>query len=262
MNIHPTAGGFDRAAAEYEVGRPGYPPAAVDLVATRLGVGPDRLVLDVGAGTGKLTRELLARGAEVVAVEPVPGMREQLAVSVPSDRLRILDGTAEAIPLADGSVDAATVAQAFHWFDGEGALAELHRVLRPDASLAIVFNRRDLQTPMQAALDELLAPYREDTPSWARHDWDAALTTTDRFDPDPAGIATFPWSQQLTLDGLRARVASISFVSQLDPATRERVLGAAAALAAEHRGSGSAASPTVDLHYVAEVRLLRRRSVP
>jgi SAM-dependent methyltransferase len=259
VQLHPTATGFDHAAAAYAAGRPGYPEAAIDLVAERLGVAPGRVVLDVGAGTGKFTRELVARGAQVVAVEPLGGMREELRATVPSSRLRVLEGAAEELPLDDGAVDAATVAQAFHWFDGEAALRELHRVLRPSSWLAIVFNRRDLDTPEQAALDELLAPYRGDTPSWARHDWDEPLATTDGFVPDPEGIATFPWVQHLTREGLRARVASVSFVALLDAPTRERVLGSVADLHAFHRPAGSGPEGTVDLHYRTEVRLLQRR---
>jgi SAM-dependent methyltransferase len=255
--LHPTAAAFDRVAAAYAAGRPGYPPAAVELVAARLGIAPGRTVVDIGAGTGKLTQELLDRGAEVVAVEPVAGMREHLASTRASDRLRVVGGAAEALPLADGTMDAATVAQAFHWFDGPAALAETHRVLRAGSWLAVVFNRRHLSTPVQAGIDRLLAPYRGDTPTWARQDWDQALRTTDRFAPAAEGIATFPWVQHLTLDGLRARVASISFVADLDAGTRRRILAAVSALHTEHRHR-SEGEATVPLHYSTEVRLLRR----
>jgi SAM-dependent methyltransferase len=257
VSIHPTARGFETAAAVYEAGRPGYPPAAVDLLVDRLGIGPGRRVLDLGAGTGKLTRELLARGAEVVAVEPTAGMRAQLGRAVPSDRLEIREGTAETIPLPDGSVDAATVAQAWHWFDAGRALAELHRVLRPACWLGVVFNRRDLTTPVQAAIDELLRPHRGDTPSWARHDWDGDLRATSLFAAD--GTAAFPWVQHLTLEGLVARVASISFVARLDERTRGRVLAATRELHAASAPAGEVDGATVvALHYVTGVHLLRR----
>jgi SAM-dependent methyltransferase len=257
VTVHPTAEGFDAAAAAYAAGRPGYPREAVELLAERLDVRPGRRILDLGAGTGKLTQELLARGAEVVAVEPMTGMRDQLRRSVPRDRLEILDGTAEALPLPDGSVDGATVAQAFHWFDGLAALAELQRVLRADAWLAVVFNRRDLRTPVQAAIDDLLVSYRGDTPSWATHGWDDALTATDRF--AQRELATFPWVQHLSLEGLVARVSSISFVSKLDATVRDRVLAAVRDLHARSRPSDGDAT-TVPLHYVTEVRLLQRRA--
>jgi SAM-dependent methyltransferase len=123
--------GFARAAAAYERGRPGYPSAAVDFLAARLRLGPGRRVVDLAAGTGTLARSLPATGAEVIAVEPVAEMRAALPA-----RARAVDGTAEA------SADAVAVAQAFHWFDGDAALAEIHRVLRPGGALALVWNRR------------------------------------------------------------------------------------------------------------------------
>ena len=96
-------------------------------LAERLRLGPGRTVVDLAAGTGKLTRELVRTGAEVIAVEPLAEMRAELPPEATA-----LEGTAEAIPLGDGSADAVTVAQAFHWFDAEPALAEIHRVLRPE----------------------------------------------------------------------------------------------------------------------------------
>src|SRR4051812_40459047 len=125
--------GFALSAQAYEEGRPGYPPAALEPL--KLGAG--MTVLDLAAGTGKLTRALAASEATVIAVEPVAEMRAALPESVTA-----LDGTAETIPLEAGSVDLVTVAQAFHWFDGPAALAEIHRVLVPGGRLAVLWNRR------------------------------------------------------------------------------------------------------------------------
>ena len=110
------ARGFQQGADAYERGRPGYPRGAVQWLWTELGLEPGRTVLDVAAGTGKLTRELVPSGATVIAVEPVPAMRAVLERVVPD--ARALDGTAEALPIDDATVDAITVASAFHWFDG------------------------------------------------------------------------------------------------------------------------------------------------
>jgi len=144
--VHQDAAvGFDRGAADYERGRPGYPDAAIALVARKLGITPGQRVLDLAAGTGKLTRSLLGLGAELVAVEPVAGMREQLRRAVPGVDVR--DGTAEQIPLDDASVDAVLVAQAFHWFDVPAAAAEIHRVLVPGGGLAVIRNEWDRTVP-------------------------------------------------------------------------------------------------------------------
>ena len=104
-------------------------------------LGPERRVLDLAAGTGKLTRLLVPSGADVVAVEPVAAMRDEMRAVLPD--LEILDGTAEAIPLGDGSVDAVTVAQAVHWFDLERAVPEMLRVLRPGGALVLVWSLPD-----------------------------------------------------------------------------------------------------------------------
>ena len=110
-----------------------------------MGLGSGRRVLDLGAGTGKFTKYLLATGAEVVAVEPVVAMRERLTAAFP--RVRALSGQAEAIPLGDATVDAVVCAQAFHWFATPAALAEIVRVLRPGGQLGLIWNVRDETAP-------------------------------------------------------------------------------------------------------------------
>ena len=131
------AGSFGRSAEEYELGRPGYAEAALDAV----GLAPDAVVLDLAAGTGKLTRQLVSRVARVIAVEPLDGMRAVLERVVPE--AEAISGTADAIPLADDAVDAVFVGEAFHWFATAATLAELARVLRPGGTLAILFNQAD-----------------------------------------------------------------------------------------------------------------------
>jgi SAM-dependent methyltransferase len=128
---------FGSEAAAYERGRPSYPPEAIDWL---LPAGAHD-VLDLGAGTGKLTTRLVERGLDVVAVDPIAEMLEVLRSSLP-DTLALL-GTAEEIPLADNSVDAVLVAQAWHWFDSARALPEVARVLRPGGRLGLVWNTRD-----------------------------------------------------------------------------------------------------------------------
>jgi SAM-dependent methyltransferase len=227
--VNPTAAaGFARAADAYERGRPGYPAAAVDFLADRLRLGPGRTVVDLAAGTGKLTRPLVGTGAEVVAVEPVAEMRAALPAAA-----RAVAGTAEAIPLPAGSADAVTVAQAFHWFDGDVALAEIHRVLRPSGALALVWNRRRMDDPLNRAVEELIAPYRGHTPALLTGAWRVPLEHTELF--GPLELHTFPNEQPLDADGLVDRVASISFIASLDEAERAEVLRAVRALAGDGR---------------------------
>jgi SAM-dependent methyltransferase len=147
---------FDRAAVEYEAARPGYPGALLDL----LPVENEATVLDLGAGTGKLTRVLVRRYREVVAVEPLDGMRAILEEVVP--QARSVAGSAEAIPLADASADAVFAAQAFHWFANDTAVAEIGRVLRPGGVLCLVWNENVEPSPLpdafRAYFDALHAP--------------------------------------------------------------------------------------------------------
>ena len=147
---------FGRTAREYELGRPGWPAELLDHVAARLGLGADSEVLDLGAGTGKLTRELVPRFGRVVAVEPDDAMRALLEEIVPG--AHALAGTAERIPLDDGEVDAVFSGEAFHWFANDEALAEIVRVLRPGGGLVVLWNYPlgydDLGDEVEAVIDE------------------------------------------------------------------------------------------------------------
>jgi SAM-dependent methyltransferase len=161
--VSERARSFETAAAEYERRRPEYPAEAIRWAADRLGLAPGARVLDVGAGTGKLTRGLVAAGFDVVAVEPGAAMLAELRRAVPTAEAH--EAPAEAIPLPEASVDAAFAGQAYHWFDGARALPELHRVLRAGAGLALLWNWWDERDPLQRELGELIGfaghdPYR------------------------------------------------------------------------------------------------------
>ena len=166
--VHPSAAtGFARSVEAYERARPEYPPEAIAWLARELDLRPGRTVVDLAAGSGKLTRPLAALGCEVIAIEPVAEMRAAIGPAA-----RALDGTAEAMPLPDDSADAVTVGQAFHWFDGPKALAEIERVLRPGGALALVWNRRPSESSeLHAAISALIAPYRGDAPAHASGAW-------------------------------------------------------------------------------------------
>ena len=216
--LHPATRGF-AAADVYERGRPDYPPAAVERIVERLDLRPGRTVLDLAAGTGKLTRLLLPSGANVIAVEPLPEMRAELERRVPG--VLALAGTAERIPLAEASVDAVTVASAFHWFDADAALREIRRVLVPRGGLALIWNARDERNSLQRELSELMDPLRGNTPSRTIRDWRALLAESGLFERSERLL--FENEQVVDAEGLVARVLSVSFVGALPLAERREV---------------------------------------
>jgi ubiquinone/menaquinone biosynthesis C-methylase UbiE len=243
--VHAAAAvGFARSAEAYDRARPEYPPDAIAWLAERIGLRSGRTVLDLAAGTGKLTRPLAGTGATVVAVEPVAEMRARIGDAA----ARALDGTAEAIPLGDASVDAVTVGQAFHWFDAPVALGEIHRVLRPGGALALVWNRRPLEDPVHAAIEALVAPHRRDAPTHKSGAWRAAFETTALF--GALEERTFAHVVRHDASALADRVGSTSVIAALDDGPRDEVLAAVRALAAD----GPVALP-----YVCEVSIGDRR---
>ena len=170
MNDDRFATAFSGAAQEYERGRPGYPAEAIDALAGELGLGDGSVVVDLAAGTGKLSRSLVGRVGEVIAIEPLAEMRAQLERQVPE--AKAFDGTAEHIPLGNSSADAVLVAQAFHWFDGRRALDEIARVVRPGGGLGLLWNTtpwENRETPWFALLDDLLERRRVDLATLRRH---------------------------------------------------------------------------------------------
>ncbi|GIF02599.1 class I SAM-dependent methyltransferase [Actinoplanes siamensis] len=213
------AASFGAAAQAYRRGRPTYPRTAVQWVVP----ASARTVLDLGAGTGKFTELLVGAGLEVVAVEPSAGMREQLSDAVPAAAVH--DGTAEAIPLPDASVDAVVMAQAWHWVNPETAVPEVARVLRPGGTLGLVWNIRDSAEPWVAELDELLQHH-------SRQDVDTAPALGAPF--SEAERAEFRWVHTLTRAALLDMVASRSYVIVLSGPERAELLGNVAELLDSH----------------------------
>ena len=240
--------GFQQGAAAYERGRPGYPREATEWLWHELGLGPGRTVVDVGAGTGKLTRELVGSGATVIAVEPVPGMRGVLEQAVPG--VQALDGTAEAVPVRDAAVDAIVVAQAFHWFDGPAAVAEFHRALRPGGRLGVIWNRRLREQPLHREISAIIDPYRGRAPTHYDEGWDEPIVSGGRF--AATGELEVPFEQDFDADGLVDRVASISFIGALPDDERARVLDRVRALASD-------AGQPLRLGYTTETYVYERR---
>jgi SAM-dependent methyltransferase len=220
--VHPVAAaGFSSTAELYERVRPSYPPEAIDWLVARAGLVPGTTVVDVGAGTGKLTRLLVATGARVVAVEPLAEMRAALAAAVPGTTA--IDGTAEDLPLPDGTANTITCAQAFHWFDLARALPELHRALAADGLLVLIWNTRDLDDPLQNALEDLIAPYRGDVSGQLHDAWRPPLEASALF--GTIEQRSFRNDQIVSADEVVERVATTSFVAVLSPEERKALLG-------------------------------------
>jgi SAM-dependent methyltransferase len=216
---HPGARSFELVAGLYERVRPAYPPDAVAWIAERLDLREGRTVLDLGAGTGKLTRPLLGTGARVIAVEPGDAMRAELSRVLPE--AEALRGAAEAIPLRDGRVDAAAVGQAFHWFRHAEAIPELHRVLRPGGGLALIWNSRDQESELQREISELIAPLVTSRRAISAQSSRALEERSDLF--GPLEERQFRFVDELDADGLAERIASVSFVAAAPPEIRRDV---------------------------------------
>jgi SAM-dependent methyltransferase len=230
-DVHPAAAqGFSAAARAYERSRPSYPEEAVDRLVQELEVTRDGLVLDLGAGTGKLTRLLAPTGARLVALDPVEAMRKECADLVPD--AMVLGGVAEALPFRDGTFDGVVAGQAFHWFDGPRALAEIHRVLKPSGRLGLIWNVRDESVDWVRRLTEIIDPYERTAPREKTQEWRAAFQMTDLF--GSLNQRRFPHSQTLDVDGLVERFASASFIAALPGEERAEVLGRIRELAETH----------------------------
>jgi len=222
-SLHTAAAqGFTNEAQAYSRGRPDYPQQLNPWLINRVGIAPGTLCVDVGAGTGKFTRQLVATGAKVVAVEPVDAMREQLTASLAA--ITALSGTAQELPLGDQTVDIITCAQAFHWFASGAALTEFHRVLKPGGRLALIWNVRDEAVDWVHTLTDIITPYEGDAPRFYKGDWQQPFaqdqgkyfTTLEesRFDYVHEGSP-----EQVIMD----RFMSVSFIAALAPEANAKV---------------------------------------
>ena len=213
------ASGFEAGAAAYERARPGYPRTAVGWLAERLRIEPNTRVVDLGAGTGKLTGSLVPTGARLIALEPVDAMRTKLAALLPT--VTIVAAAAEAIPLASGSARAVVAAQAFHWFDAPRALAEIHRVLEPGGLLGLVWNARDASVDWVREMAAVVDEYGDAIRRHESGEWREAFPAPGF---GPLEERSFPNVQPITRDGVVDRVASTSFIARLPEDEREKVL--------------------------------------
>jgi SAM-dependent methyltransferase len=210
--IDPAAATFEQVAAEYDFGRPSWPPEAVASV----GLPRDAAVADLGAGTGKLTRVLLQQFDHVTAIEPLDGMRALIP-----DEATVLAGTAEAIPLPDGSLGCVFCGESFHWFDWPRALPEIARVLGPGGRLAMLWNRgpHGFAKEIEEILDSI-----PDSPGEKRYH---AFAWRDAFEGSafgPLRHEVFPNEEEVSADALVARIGSWSNFTTRPPEERLRLL--------------------------------------
>lgn len=221
--IHEAAArGFEAAVERYQRGRPSYPDDAVSYLVRELEIGAGRDVVELGAGTGKFTELIAFTGARVTAVEPVAGMREALERNCPT--VTVLDGAAEEIPVPDASADAVVAAQAFHWFDGDRALPEIHRVLRPEGRLGMIWNARDEASDWSEKLTAIFDRLSGDGPRYERGGsrWREAFERSELFGPLHHQVAYHV--HEVTREGFLDRVLSVSYVASAPDEERDRVV--------------------------------------
>lgn len=248
MGVHPTAAqGFHGDV--YERGRPDYPAAVLGA----LGITSGSFVCDLGCGTGKFTRLAADAGARVVGVEPLADMLGVFRRALPA--VPVVAGVGEALPLRTGAFDVVVCASVFHWLNHDLALPEIHRVLRPGARLGIVWNRRDKVTGWSADFWRITEAHRGDTPGYRSSAWSDALEASSLFGPRQEHW--FDHVQRTDVEGLIARVASISFIETLPDDEREAVLRESRDFLATHPDTRD--RTTFDLPYRTAVYVLRAR---
>jgi SAM-dependent methyltransferase len=217
--VHHSTAGYKTAADTYVRGRPDYPPQVADWLSATLDLNADKTVVDLGAGTGKFTARLVATGAQVIAVEPVPQMLEKLCAAFP--QVLAVNGTASDLPLPEASVDVVVCAQAFHWFASAEALTEIARVLKPGGQLGLVWNLRDTKVAWVPKLDAIVNAREGDTPRFYTGAWRQAF-------PHPAfgPLREQHFSHGHTgapEDVIFNRVRSTSFIAALPDQERAKV---------------------------------------
>lgn len=231
MTVNPiAAGGFSAAAATYARIRPTYARPAIGAIKELCPVGGR--VLDLAAGTGILTGQLVRAGLDATAVEPLDAMARQLRLGLPA--VPLLLGVAEALPIGSGLVDLLCVGQGFHWFDAPAALDEAARVLRPGAALALIWNARDGATPWVAELTQLVEDRAGGRPydDHRERPWAEVVAAGGGF--TDLEVQRFPNPVPTTRSGVIDRLRSTSFVAALDEPARDDLLAAAEALLARH----------------------------
>jgi len=167
--MHKTTEGFNLQTDVYERSRPSYPQQVIDFIQSEFKLAPGTRCLDLAAGTGKFTRLLLPFQFDLIAVEPIDGMREKFQNMLPN--VKIIKGTADNIPLESNTFDVVFTAQAFHWFSNEKALKEIHRILKPNGIFGLIWNLEDGNKYWVSKLRELYEQFEEEAPQYRHGTW-------------------------------------------------------------------------------------------
>ncbi|KAL6060003.1 SAM-dependent methyltransferase [Balamuthia mandrillaris] len=223
------AAGFGAEADEYERSRPSYPVVAVRYVVETLRLSPQSIVCELGAGTGKFTRQLLEEcGCTIHAVEPVAEMRAKLSSQVP--QVTVSAGSAAAIPLDDESVDAIVIAQAFHWFANLTSLKEMHRVLKQGGKVALIWNLEDRSaSPWVAKLRDLYESYEVGTPQYRLGLWrkvfeeEESKEEVQKMFALPLSHKQFSQVMRCDKQKIWGRILSKSYIASLDSQQKEEL---------------------------------------
>ena len=257
MSVDPRARvGFQRAAGRYERGRPEAPAAAIDALVRGLGISRESTVVELGAGTGKLSRLLAPRSGAYVSVEPVSAMREQFRRALPT--IALVGGIAELLPIRASSVDAIVAAQAFHWFDVPRAMGEMHRVLRPEGTVGLLWNVRDESVDWVHRVTAIMERYDDGGPRFRRRAWREAWAATPGF--DPLELQSFPFVQRMDRETTLARFTSVSFIASLDEARYAEAEARLRHLLDTHPETAGRAE--IELPYHCEIYSSRATTIP
>ncbi len=235
---------FGSVAETYDAVRPSYPEEAATFITGTIPC----VAVDIGAGTGKFTEVLIHLGHSVIAVEPDTLMRNKLSCRLPT--VRVVEGTAESLPLVDASCDVVTIAQAFHWMEHGKTLNECARILRPGGRLGIIWNKRDENTPWVKDFTTILSTH-------ANPSTDVEPPVPAHHDFLPAEKDQFAFSHQLTPNEIVDLAASRSYVISMAEKERNLALDAVRRMVSTH--PSIAGLDSIELPYVTSVFLLRRR---
>ncbi len=213
QSIHPAAkNGFSAGAERYQQTRPNYPPEIVQWLKHHLLLTEQAHCVDLGAGTGKFLASLQQVTSQITAVEPVSEMIGQLKTVYPE--IACIQATSTDIPLNSNSIDAVVCAQSFHWFADSASLAEIHRILKPQGQLALIWNQRDVQVDWVKALADVIAPLEGNTPRYHSGQWKKVFEQQTLFQLDH--VQTFQQAHIGTVENVVSkRLLSSSFIAAM-----------------------------------------------